>query len=120
MTVCAKSIYEEALPDDGLRVLTTNYWPRGISRERAGTYLRVLAPSRPLLRGYKDGAIAWPDYAVAYLAEMQDERPQAEIDRLAAAAREGTVTLMCTCKDDTECHRRLLRDVVLRRMEQPA
>jgi uncharacterized protein YeaO (DUF488 family) len=41
MPIRSKSIYDEAAPDDGARVLTTNYWPRGVSRERAGTYKRV-------------------------------------------------------------------------------
>ena len=50
MGVQCKSIYDPADPADGVRVLTTNYWPRGISRERAGTYKRVLGPSRELLR----------------------------------------------------------------------
>ena len=120
MDVRAKSIYEDASPDDGMRVLTTNYWPRGISRERGGTYLRVLGPSRPLLRAFKDGEIAWPQYEVAYLAEMQEARAQAEIACLAETARDETVTLMCMCKDEAECHRRLLRDLVLQRIEQTA
>ena len=118
MVVRGKSIYEPESPDDGMRVLTTNYWPRGVSRERAGTYIRALAPSRELLRAYKDGAIGWAEYEPRYLDEMRGEQQQAEIGRLASAAREGAVTVMCTCKDDTQCHRRLLRELIEQRREE--
>ncbi|HYM14725.1 MAG TPA: DUF488 family protein [Dehalococcoidia bacterium] len=114
MPVRSKSIYDQESPDDGMRVLTTNYWPRGISRERAGVYRRVLGPSRSLLRAFKDGEIAWPAYEVRYLEEMRAEAPRAEIAGLARAAREGTVTVMCICRDEAECHRRLLRDLIER------
>ncbi len=118
MPVQCKSIYEDASPDDGLRVLTTNYWPRGVSRERAGTYVRLLAPTRDLLRAYRDGEISWQEYEVRYLAEMQDDARQQEIGRLAEAAAGGTVTVMCVCKDEAQCHRRLLRDLIGERMER--
>ena len=111
-----KSIYEEPAPDDGLRVLATQYWPRGISRERAGAYVRVLAPSRELLRGYKDGAVSWEEYAPRYLDEMKGDASRAAIGELAARASEGTVTVMCTCKDDAQCPRRLLRELIEREL----
>jgi uncharacterized protein YeaO (DUF488 family) len=114
MPVRGKSIYEDAAPDDGVRVLTTNYWPRGVSRERAGTYMRVLSPSRELLRAYKDGVIGWPEYEPRYLEEMAGEAPRTAIRELAARAASETVTVMCTCKDDAQCHRRLLRELIER------
>lgn len=117
MPVQTKSIYEPAADDDGLRVLTTNYWPRGISRERAGTYVRVLGPSRDLLRAFRDGAIDWLEYELRYLSEMMLAPQQEEIQRLAAIAREQPLTVMCVCKDDARCHRRLLRDLIEKRME---
>jgi uncharacterized protein YeaO (DUF488 family) len=118
MPVRAKSIYEDAAPDDGVRILTTNYWPRGISRERAGTYKRVLGPSRELLRGFKDGAVDWPEYERRYLAEMEGDTQRAEIDELARIATTETITVMCVCKTDDQCHRRLLKRLIEQRMEQ--
>ena len=32
----------------------------------------------------------------------------------------GTVTVMCVCKDEAQCHRRLLRGLIEARMRQPA
>jgi len=119
MPVRAKSIYEPAEPDDGVRILTTNYWPRGISRERAGTYKRIVGPSRALLRAFKDGDIDWPEYERRYIAEMAGESQQREIGELAQLARAGNVTVMCVCKTDDQCHRRLLKALIEQRMEAP-
>jgi uncharacterized protein YeaO (DUF488 family) len=117
MPVRSKSIYEQAERGDGVRVLTTNYWPRGISRERAGTYKRVLGPSRELLRAFKDGEIDWSGYEPRYLEEMRGEDQRAAIRELAKLASTETVTVMCVCKSDDECHRRLLRDLIRQEME---
>ncbi len=112
MPIRSKSIYQEAAVEDGVRVLVTNYWPRGVTRERAGGYVRTLAPSRELLRAFKDGQITWDEYAPRYLEEMRDEKPVAEIHRLAELAGTQTVTVMCLCKDEAQCHRRLLRELI--------
>lgn len=116
MPIRSKSIYDEAAADDGARVLTTNYWPRGVSRERAGTYMRVLAPSRELLRAFKDGVIDWAGYEPRYLDEMRGEKQREEIAALAERARVETITVMCACKEEAECHRRLLRQLIERQM----
>ena len=97
-------------------MLTTNYWPRGVSRERAGTYKRVLGPSRELLRAFKDGEIDWAGYEPRYLEEMQGEQARAEIAALAQQAASETVTVMCMCKDESQCHRRLLRELIEKEM----
>ncbi len=120
MPVRAKSIYEEASPDDGVRILTTNYWPRGVTKERAGTYVRALAPTRELLHAFKGGEIDWPEYKRRYLAEMEGERQREEIARIAELARTETVTVMCMCKDENICHRGLLRSLIEQRMESSA
>jgi uncharacterized protein YeaO (DUF488 family) len=117
MPVRSKSVYEDASPDDGLRVLTTNYWPRGVSKERGGKYVRLLAPTRDLLHAFRDGEVSWAEYEQRYLDLMRDEACEHEIARLAEAASQQTVTVMCVCKDDAQCHRRLLRQLVAQRME---
>jgi uncharacterized protein YeaO (DUF488 family) len=112
MPVLAKSIYEPPAPEDGLRVLTTNYWPRGIAKSKIDVYKRILSPNRDALRAYKAGEVPWPDYAKQYLELMQGEEQQREIADLAALAEIQPVTILCICKDDTECHRRLLRELI--------
>lgn len=121
MPVQGKSVYDPPAPGDGVRVLVTQYWPRGVTREQGGTYVRALAPSRELLRAFQEERIDWDEYRVGYLREIASSPvAQAEIGRLAALARSQVVTLMCVCRDDQQCHRSLLRQLVEKRMREPA
>jgi uncharacterized protein YeaO (DUF488 family) len=44
-----KSIYDDMEEHDGIRVLVTRFWPRGIRKERVSTMISALAPSKKLL-----------------------------------------------------------------------
>ena len=112
--VRTKSVYNPAEPTDGRRVLTTQYWPRGIPKTAVDEYIRKLAPSRELLHAFKRGQIDWDAFRSRYLQEMESPEAQAQVCRLAEAARTEAITLMCACKDESECHRSLLRTWVLR------
>jgi uncharacterized protein YeaO (DUF488 family) len=112
-----KRVYEPASPDDGLRVLATRYWPRGISRSAVDDYTTKVAPSRELLREFKHEGLSWEQYVPRYLEEMKTESAQSDIKRLADAARSGTITLMCICEDENRCHRSLLRDLIIQAAE---
>jgi len=108
----AKSVYDPPAADDGFRVLATRYWPRGVPRGAADEYVRALAPSEELLRSFKDGRIDWWTFRKRYLDEMKAAESQAEVRRLAALAATRPLTLMCVCKEESRCHRSLLRDLV--------
>ena len=112
ISIRTKSVYSPAEPADGRRVLTTHYWPRGISKRAAHEYVRSLGPSRDLLHGFKRGEISWDVYKERYLKEMQEEDARAEIRRLANLVQRETVTILCVCKDESKCHRTLLRELI--------
>lgn len=112
--VQTKRIYEAPSPDDGYRVLTTRYWPRGVAKGSVDEYVSALAPSRVLLQSYRTGDITWEAFRERYLDEMQGEDQRAEIHRLAKLARSQRITLLCMCNDLEKCHRWLLQDLVLR------
>ena len=114
INVGMKSIYERPDRSDGMRVLITQYWPRGIPQEAVDEYLRVLAPSRPLLQSFRDGILDWERYKNQYLREMTGEAQRAAIHRLAKLARSERLTVICVCKDADRCHRSLLRDLIMR------
>jgi uncharacterized protein YeaO (DUF488 family) len=113
ISIHTKSVYSPAEPTDGRRVLTTQYWPRGVSKRAIHEYVRKLGPSRDLLHGFKKGEISWGTYSARYLQEMQEENARAEIRRLANLVQRETVTILCVCKDECKCHRTLLRDLIL-------
>jgi uncharacterized protein YeaO (DUF488 family) len=109
-----KRVYEPASPDDGLRVLATRYWPRGISRSAVDDYTTKVAPSRELLREFKHEGLTWERYVPRYLEEMRSPEAVTEITRLSKLAESETVTLMCICESERRCHRSLLRDLIMK------
>jgi uncharacterized protein YeaO (DUF488 family) len=111
MSVRTKRAYDEASPDDGVRVLVMRLWPRGFKRERAGLWLKEAGPSLDLLRAFRAGGMDWDEFAARYRSEMAG-RPEV-LDQLRDLAAAGTVTLMCSCKDEAHCHRTLLKDLLL-------
>lgn len=108
-----KRIYDPPSPEDGWRVLSMRYWPRGVPRGVMDEYTTKTAPSRELLHSFKHGGLSWEDYVPRYLAEMRSDTAQREISRLANIAHTRTVTLMCGCENEQRCHRFLLRDLMI-------
>jgi uncharacterized protein YeaO (DUF488 family) len=66
-----------------------------------------------LLREFKHEGLSWEEYVPRYLDEMRSEDAISAIQRLAAMAISGSMTLMCICEDENRCHRRLLRDLII-------
>lgn len=52
-----KSIYDEKEDSDGIRILITRFYPRGIRKENIDRWYRDLSPSISLLKNLKDGKI---------------------------------------------------------------
>lgn len=107
-----KRIYDPPDDDDGLRVLATRYWPRGVSKDLKDEYSTTLSPSRELLRAFKHEGLSWDGYAARFLDEMRSDKAQGEIRRLAEFARSHRITLMCICEDENRCHRSLLKRLI--------
>ncbi len=113
MPIRTKRIYEPGDDGDGHRLLVMRLWPRGVRKERVDAWDRGLAPTRELLSEFQAGAIDWPEYARRFTAEMA-VRPDS-IESLAALrerAATETITVMCSCKDESRCHRTLLQELV--------
>jgi uncharacterized protein YeaO (DUF488 family) len=108
-----KRIYEPPSEDDGHRVLSTRYWPRGVPKSAVDEYTTKTAPSRALLREFKHEGLSWEDYVPRYLDEMRSEEAKSAIQQLATKAKSDRITLMCICPDQNRCHRSLLRDLIL-------
>ena len=114
--VSTMSIYRKELEDGGRRILITRYYPRGVRRSHFDDWVRALAPSRELLKRYKEGSIAWDAFEVAFLAEIDGsaEAQDALGELRRAAGREG-ITLLCFEPDGAPCHRHIVRRLI----EQP-
>ena len=112
--VRTKSVFDPPLESDGLRVLVSRYWPRGVSREKSKihAYQRTLAPSVRLLSDWKVRRITtWEEYEKRYNDEMACRLP--EIAQLAEKSAAGTITLLCFEPErDPHCHRHLLKGMI--------
>ena len=116
MSIRTKRIYDPPSPGDGYRLLVMRRWPRGIRKDAVDAWRKDLAPSEPLRRAYLHEDLAWDEFAWAYLDEMtlsQDVLlPLDVLLKEARRAQEMTVTLLCSCLDETRCHRSLLKKLM--------
>jgi uncharacterized protein YeaO (DUF488 family) len=115
--VKTKSVYDAVDESDGERILVTRYWPRGMKREKLSIveWCRAVAPSRELLRDWRDGKVSWPEYERRYLHETSEQ--EEEVQRLAEMATRGSITLLCfEPEDEPHCHRHILRRTIEQQM----
>jgi uncharacterized protein YeaO (DUF488 family) len=113
MPIHAKRIYDDADATDGQRLLVMRLWPRGVRKERVDAWDKGLAPTRELLTDFQYGTIDWPAYAQRFALEMA-ERPDSieSLANLRERAATETITVLCSCKDESRCHRTLLQELV--------
>jgi len=74
-----------------------------------------LAPSKDILKAYKDNQMSWGEYEVQYI-ELIHHRNIANIltfDEVNGAC------FLCACKTEDHCHRRLLVEYLQREWSQP-
>ena len=108
-----KSIYGPAGGEDGLRVLITRFYPRGVRREKYDIWTRSLAPSPTLLRQYKNSEITWDGFKTMLLSELRDNIDSVEaIYALQTKSERENITLLCYERDGCPCHRHIVRDLI--------
>lgn len=106
----SKSIYDPKEEDDGIRILITRYWPRGIKKEYFDKWYKELSPSRDLLKRYKYKKIDFPLFGRLFLEEIQKSNV-IEIWReiLHESIKGNVITLLCYEKDESICHRKFIK-----------
>jgi len=85
-------------------------WPRGVSKDKVDVWVKELGTPRDLIKRYKAGQISWEDYAVEYRKSLKGKEHL--LKSLADQAKRGTITLLCTEKDPSACHRSLLKTAI--------
>ncbi len=113
MALRTKSIYEPVEEEDGLRVLITRFYPRGVKKDRFDEWVQVLSPSPELLFSYRDGKKDWEGFRMSFITELSDNVDSLEaIQALNEASKTENVTLLCYERSGNPCHRHLVRDIV--------
>lgn len=112
MAVLHKSIYDPIDPKkDGHRLLVTRFWPRGVKKTAVDSWDRHLGAPLGLIRKKKAGGLTMSELKKLYTASLD----RGALERALALARKGTVTLLCTCRDEL-CHRVVLAEILRRRL----
>jgi len=104
-----KRVYDKPERADGTRVLVMRLWPRGIKGKAVDLWLKDLGAEVANLRAFKAGRIGWPEMRRRYVAGLKREPAASALRRLRAMAKRGRVTALCSCADETRCHRSLIR-----------
>ena len=108
-----KSIYKPVEEEDGLRILITRWYPRGVKRERYDIWVRELSPSAELLKKYKNSEIKWSDFSISLLSEFRDNMDSIEaLHTLQTMGNMENITLLCHEKDGEPCHRHMVKDLI--------
>ena len=114
MVIKTKSIYQPSEEnDDGIRVLVTRFYPRGIKKDKFDCWIRELSPSGDLLKNYRQGKYSWEEFKVAFLSEMRDSKDSLERIQALNAQNESTViTLLCYEREGEHCHRHIVKAAI--------
>jgi uncharacterized protein YeaO (DUF488 family) len=109
-----KSIYEAKEASDGVRVLITRYYPRGIKKSHFDLWLRHASPETTLLKSYKSGKIGWKEFSKEFKKQMRasPDSKEAIEELVELLKKEETVSLLCYEKEGLNCHRYLVKELV--------
>ncbi|MDG6959498.1 MAG: DUF488 family protein [Nitrososphaerota archaeon] len=105
-----KSVYSPPEPSDGKRVLVMTLWPRGVSKGRVDVWMKELGTPRELIKRYKSGKVTRDEFRAEYRKSLKGK--EGALRQLARESREGTITLLCTEKDPSTCHRSVLKEEI--------
>jgi uncharacterized protein YeaO (DUF488 family) len=108
-------VYDRKESSDGKRILVMRFWPRGVSKDRVDVWMKELGTERDLIRRWKEGKVSWEEFSKEYLASLKGK--EGILMSLAEEAKSGTITLLCTDRDEKRCHRYLLRKEIEKYMQ---
>jgi uncharacterized protein YeaO (DUF488 family) len=109
--------------DEGLRLGTVRFPPRGVPKSEFATrnffdvWLPILSPSHELVKQAKasDDEKAWSVFRRRFRAEMKEPEAGRILDLLAALSRQTNMSLGCYCAEEARCHRSILRELLKER-----
>ncbi len=105
-----KSVYAPPEKSDGKRILVMTLWPRGVSKDRVDEWVKELGTPRELIKQYKSGKMSWAEYSREYRKSLKGKEEL--LRKLAEDSKAETITLLCTEKDPSTCHRSLLKQAI--------
>lgn len=110
--VRTKSVYAPKERGDGIRVLVTRFYPRGVKKDHFDRWCRDLAPGAQLLREYRGGFAGREAFCAAFRGQLRGGSAASAMAGLRAESRRRPVTLLCYEPSGAFCHRHLLREIL--------
>ena len=106
--------------NEGLRIGTVRRPPRGVRKEDYASkniydvWFPNLSPSEVLLKEASplDGENCWKTFRRKFIAEMKLPEARRDLDLLAALSHQTNFAIGCYCKDESRCHRAILRELL--------
>ena len=108
--IMTKSVYSPPEPSDGKRILVMTLWPRGVSKDKVDVWMKELGTPKELIRRYKGGEVSLADFKSEYRKSLKGKEDV--LRKLAKESRSETITLLCTEKDPSSCHRSVLKEAI--------
>jgi uncharacterized protein YeaO (DUF488 family) len=108
-----KRVYEPPAKSDGLRVLVMRLWPRGIKKTSVDLWLKDLGAELDNLKAWNAGRVTWPEMRKRYLEGIKKPPAATALAELRQRADGRTITLLCSCRDETQCHRTILKSLLV-------
>jgi uncharacterized protein YeaO (DUF488 family) len=95
-----KRAYEAAAKGDGKRYLVDRVWPRGLRKDAIAidAWLKELGPSTELRKWFGHEPARWGEFKKRYFEELESK--EALWGPIRSAARERTVTLVYSARDE--------------------
>ena len=115
-----KRVYDDAAPEDGLRILIDRLWPRGLAKAeaRVDAWRPELAPSSELRTWYGHDPARFAEFRRRYRREL--ERPVAAIAALAVEAGTRPVTLLYAARDGAHSNAAVLQEWIAEHLSRAA
>jgi uncharacterized protein YeaO (DUF488 family) len=110
-------------PKEGLRIGTVRRPPRGVPKAEYATrdfydvWLPVLSPSAELVAEAQSAAdsASWQRFRRKFRKEMAEPDATRTLDLLAALSHDTNLSVGCYCEDESQCHRSVLRELLVER-----
>ncbi len=97
--------------DQGMRVLVTRKWPRGIPKQEIDLWVKELGAPPELLRDYKKAKITKAGFQARYIGEITTPGKRELADNLQRLAMNGKKVILCCDTEDDSCSvRKMLKE----------
>jgi uncharacterized protein YeaO (DUF488 family) len=121
MSVKIVQLGSDRIEGEGIRIGTVRRPPRGVPKEEFASrnYYDVwfpnLAPSTETMKIGKDAETCqdWNTFVRAYKKEMKHPSAQHDLRLLAKLSHTTNFSVGCYCEDEANCHRSILRKLLL-------